>query len=149
MSDIVEMMRAAGRDDRLADGALYLKAADEIERLRAMVDRCNHHEHQLQVINAEVDKLRADSERYLSLAASYKSDLEEHTATIRRLRERDGFIEKLDEQIVSLNKEIERLQDVLISISCDPLDCEFACYYGNMKEHCSHMIVRLALGGKE
>lgn len=62
-------------------------AADEIERLRALVDQCHHHEHQLQAINAEVDKLRADSEGYLSLAASYKSDLDEHTATIKRLRD--------------------------------------------------------------
>ena len=34
-SDIVERCRAAGRDERLSTGALYLEAADEIERLRA------------------------------------------------------------------------------------------------------------------
>jgi hypothetical protein len=35
IEDIVAMARAAYRDDRLADGALYGKLADEIERLRA------------------------------------------------------------------------------------------------------------------
>jgi hypothetical protein len=34
MEDIVAMARAAQRDDRLADGALYGKLADEIEKLR-------------------------------------------------------------------------------------------------------------------
>lgn len=34
MENIVAMARAAQRDDRLADGALYGKLADEIERLR-------------------------------------------------------------------------------------------------------------------
>lgn len=35
MEDIVAMARAAQRDDRLADGALYGKLADEVESLRA------------------------------------------------------------------------------------------------------------------
>jgi|LakMenEpi03Aug12_release.lakeMendotaPanAssembly.Ray.scaffolds.fasta_scaffold420118_5 hypothetical protein len=35
IEDIVAMARAAYRDDRLADGPLYGKLADEIERLRA------------------------------------------------------------------------------------------------------------------
>jgi hypothetical protein len=34
--DIIAMARAAQRDDRLADGALYGKLADEIERLRGL-----------------------------------------------------------------------------------------------------------------
>ena len=38
IEDIVAMARAAYRDDRLADGALYGKLADEIERLRARVE---------------------------------------------------------------------------------------------------------------
>lgn len=33
MNDIAASCRAAGRDERLATGALYLAAADEIERL--------------------------------------------------------------------------------------------------------------------
>jgi hypothetical protein len=37
MSDLVEMCRAASRDERLSDGMLYRKAADEIERLRSEV----------------------------------------------------------------------------------------------------------------
>jgi hypothetical protein len=37
IEDIVAMARAAYRDDRLADGALYGKLADEIECLRARV----------------------------------------------------------------------------------------------------------------
>jgi hypothetical protein len=36
--DIVAMARAAYRDERLADGPLYGKLADEIERLRARVE---------------------------------------------------------------------------------------------------------------
>lgn len=35
--DIVAMARAAGKDERLSDGALYGKLADEIERLRALL----------------------------------------------------------------------------------------------------------------
>ena len=35
MEDIVAMARAAQRDERLSDGALYGKLADEIERSRA------------------------------------------------------------------------------------------------------------------
>jgi len=35
IEDIVAMARAAQRDERLADGPLYGKLADEIERLRA------------------------------------------------------------------------------------------------------------------
>jgi uncharacterized small protein (DUF1192 family) len=37
IEDIVAMARAAYRDERLADGPLYGKLADEIERLRARV----------------------------------------------------------------------------------------------------------------
>jgi hypothetical protein len=37
IEDIVAMARAASRDDRLADGALYGKLADEIERFRMAV----------------------------------------------------------------------------------------------------------------
>lgn len=37
MTDIVAMARAAQADERLSDGALYGKLADEIERLRAEV----------------------------------------------------------------------------------------------------------------
>jgi hypothetical protein len=38
IEDIVAMARAAQRDERLADGPLYGKLADEIERLRARVE---------------------------------------------------------------------------------------------------------------
>lgn len=38
IEDIVAMARAAYRDERLADGPLYGKLADEIERLRARVE---------------------------------------------------------------------------------------------------------------
>ena len=38
IEDIVAMARAAQRDERLSDGPLYGKLADEIERLRARVD---------------------------------------------------------------------------------------------------------------
>jgi hypothetical protein len=38
IEDIVAMARAAYRDDRLADGALYGKLADEIDRLRSRVE---------------------------------------------------------------------------------------------------------------
>jgi hypothetical protein len=45
IEDIVAMARAAYRDDRLADGALYCKLADEIERLRtalkSVLDACD------------------------------------------------------------------------------------------------------------
>jgi hypothetical protein len=34
-------------------------AADEIERLRNMVDQCDHHEHSLQEAQAEIERLRA------------------------------------------------------------------------------------------
>ena len=34
MTDLIERLQAASRDDRLADGMLYREAADEIERLR-------------------------------------------------------------------------------------------------------------------
>jgi hypothetical protein len=37
IEDIVAMARAAYRDERLADGPLYGKLADEITRLRARV----------------------------------------------------------------------------------------------------------------
>ena len=33
-------------------------AADEIERLRNMVDQCDHHEHSLQEAHAETERLR-------------------------------------------------------------------------------------------
>ena len=38
IEDIVAMARAAQRDERLSDGPLYGKLADEITRLRARVD---------------------------------------------------------------------------------------------------------------
>ncbi len=38
IEDIVAMARAAYRDERLADGPLYGKLADEITRLRARVE---------------------------------------------------------------------------------------------------------------
>ncbi len=43
IEDIVAMARAAYRDDRLADGALYGKLADENERLRARVAVLEQH----------------------------------------------------------------------------------------------------------
>ncbi len=39
IEDIVAMARAAQRDERLADGPLYGKLADEITRLRARVEK--------------------------------------------------------------------------------------------------------------
>jgi hypothetical protein len=33
-------------------------AADEIERLRNLVDQCDHHEHSLQDAHAEIERLR-------------------------------------------------------------------------------------------
>jgi hypothetical protein len=51
IEDIVAMARAAYRDDRLADGALYGKLADEIERLRARVAD----------LEREVDRMRPRS----------------------------------------------------------------------------------------
>ncbi len=41
--DIVAMARAAQRDERLSDGALYGKLADEIARLRARVEVLEKH----------------------------------------------------------------------------------------------------------
>lgn len=38
IEDIVAMARAAQRDERLSDGPLYGKLADEIERLRSRVE---------------------------------------------------------------------------------------------------------------
>jgi hypothetical protein len=35
--DLIAMARAAMHDERLSDGALYGKLADEIERLRALI----------------------------------------------------------------------------------------------------------------
>jgi len=36
VSDLVRMARAAAKDDRLSDGDLYAKLADELERARAV-----------------------------------------------------------------------------------------------------------------
>ena len=82
MMDIVDRCRAAGRDERLSTGALYLEAVIEIERLRAELvamkfafdtakkgqpdpdaavkDECER-------LRAERDALKADAERYLWL----------------------------------------------------------------------------------
>lgn len=38
VEDLVAMARAAQRDERLSDGALYGKLADEIERLQKELD---------------------------------------------------------------------------------------------------------------
>jgi hypothetical protein len=38
--DLVAMARAAKADERLSDGALYGKLADEIERLRRLLKSC-------------------------------------------------------------------------------------------------------------
>lgn len=38
--------------------ALQRDAADEIERLRNLVDQCDHHEHSLQEAHAEIERLR-------------------------------------------------------------------------------------------
>lgn len=43
IEDIVAMARAAQRDERLADGPLYGKLADEITRLRARVEVLEKH----------------------------------------------------------------------------------------------------------
>ena len=39
MSDLLERLRAASRDDRLSTGTLYSDAADEIERLREEIEQ--------------------------------------------------------------------------------------------------------------
>lgn len=50
MSDLVAMARAAEKDERLSDGALYGNLADEIERLKEMY----------RVSDAENDEMRAE-----------------------------------------------------------------------------------------
>jgi len=79
----------------------------------------------------------------LRICAKYDPDQAEAADLIERLRKRDGFIEKLDEQIVSLNKEIERLVEALSKIADGSMsdNADDACY-DLMK------IARLALENK-
>ena len=53
--------------------ALQRDAADEIERLRNLVDQCDHHEHSLQEAQRAITQLRGkletQSEAYTRLAA--------------------------------------------------------------------------------
>ena len=74
MSDIVDRLRTEGAmKDYYNVPALQREAADEIERLRALVDQCDHHEHSLQEAQRAITQLRGkletQSEAYTRLAA--------------------------------------------------------------------------------
>lgn len=56
--DIVAMARAASYDDRLADGMLYRKLADEIERFQAIERHRDHLHDCLQRAERELDEAR-------------------------------------------------------------------------------------------
>jgi phage shock protein A len=60
MSDIVERLNeyAEGQWHPEDVSDLITDAADEIERLRNLVDQCDHHEHSLQEARAEIERLR-------------------------------------------------------------------------------------------
>jgi hypothetical protein len=60
MSDIVDRLRTYSTKWHPEDAVdLAAEAADEIERLRSLVDQCDHHEHSLQEAHAEIERLRA------------------------------------------------------------------------------------------
>ena len=74
MSDIVDRLRTEGAMKDYYDvPALQRDAADEIERLRNLVDQCDHHEHSLQEAQRAITQLRGkletQSEAYTRLAA--------------------------------------------------------------------------------
>lgn len=71
MSDLVEMLQAASRDDRLVDGMLYRKAVDEIERLRRVEQHCD-------TIRAAAANLIA----YLELGGDYREMLSKLKAAL-------------------------------------------------------------------
>ena len=68
MSDIVDRLRAYSTKWHPADAVdLAAEAADEIERLRNLVDQCDHHENSLQDAYAEIDRLAAENRKLRGL----------------------------------------------------------------------------------
>jgi hypothetical protein len=74
--DIVAMARAAEKDERLSDGALYGKLADEIERLRALAKELADD------LEAEIDAHYAKTKDYPSELRRYERDMD----SVRRAR---------------------------------------------------------------
>lgn len=72
IEDIVAMARAAQRDERLSDGPLYGKLADEIERLRANGCARNQgltlHCGEAVLARDEIERLRADRRERIATA---------------------------------------------------------------------------------
>ena len=59
MTDILDRLRAYSTKWHPADAVdLAAEAVDEIERLRNLVDQCDHHEHSLQDALADIERLR-------------------------------------------------------------------------------------------
>ncbi|HSR79644.1 MAG TPA: hypothetical protein VLL28_02595 [Hyphomicrobiaceae bacterium] len=84
--DIVAMARAAGKDERLSDGALYGKLADEIERLQGIeaVGRKMWHEAQ-----AEIERLNGVNTVLRNRYAGIKTEIEWLRAALQEIADAD------------------------------------------------------------
>ena len=63
--------------------ALQRDAADEIERLRNLVDQCDHHEHSLQEAHAEIERLRTDNDQWNGRLSYAHAEIERLTACLK------------------------------------------------------------------
>jgi predicted RNase H-like nuclease (RuvC/YqgF family) len=96
------------------------EAADEIERLRKenqtqALDFLASEGEWWELIGKKDKEIEQLQEAYRLVRDSYEDTANE----VARLRKRDGFINKLDEQIVTKDAKIERLQEALNKISSE------------------------------
>jgi len=58
-------------------------AAEEIERLRNMVDQCDHHEHSLQEAQAEIEELYAQNQHWNEHLRTAQAEIKRLTACLK------------------------------------------------------------------
>ena len=84
MTDIVDRLQTYSTKWHPEDAVdLAAEAADEIERLRNMVDQCDHHEHSLQEAHAEIERLRTDNDQWNGRLSYAHAEIERLTACLK------------------------------------------------------------------
>jgi predicted nuclease with TOPRIM domain len=90
MTDIVNTLRGGFCEPNT--GCMSLKmcicdllgdAAEEIERLRNLVDQCDHYEHSLQEAQAEIERLRAKDQHWNDHLGTAQAEIKRLTACLK------------------------------------------------------------------
>ena len=92
MSDLIDMLQAASRDDRLADGMLYRKAAEEIQRLSDELTKWRKGLNSISydTKNAEIQNLKSKYHELLYQVEKNFPNESRHETALRYIRQAES-----------------------------------------------------------